>query len=310
MACNNMLQVAAGTSLYDFRLHEDLAHRPDASAWRTLTLVIDQGSDGWGAGWFLRHKQLCVNVLKDPLHRQWNNSQLALRDARLWPFVQIMCIVFGCDAGPWQDSAWFQQGREGVEQYMKVASYQDCPLFAELLVPILRDCGEEGRACEPHIAEEIWETLPDVWAKKCQRVPTTRWFGFVNACREFHPQWHRRLLTMQFIMLALNMKVATKPHEILKSKLDKLSPDADPSKHRVGQDTNEASTLRKSCTHALELVEVVLSDQTAQLLADGICYFLEPPPPPPRCVQRESQEVAVGGRQLGLVHTPCLWRGA
>jgi hypothetical protein len=107
-------------------------------------------------------------------------------------------------------------------------------------------------------------------------VPTTRWFGFFNSSTDFDKMWHRRLLTMMYIMASLGLGCSAKPHELLKAKLEKMAPDVDQAKHRVGLDTQEAQTLRKSCKNTLELVLVVMMDTSTQLLARGVSFFLEP----------------------------------
>ena len=276
VATNNMLAVTTGQSYDDFRLCENEAERGDPSGWKTLTLLIDQGSDGWAAGWFLKFCRVCVNILRDPSHRMWNNCKLALVDAGLWPFVQILCIVIGADCGPWDDAAWFQKGKEAVELYLQLAEPGDCPLFAELIGFMLRDRQEEHRQGEAGIAEEIWESLKEVWQKKNARVPTTRWFGIVNSSRDFLKHWHRRLLVIMVLMITLNMGNNTKPHELLKAKLSKAEHDADVEKAAVKRDTADQQTLRNSCKNTLELVHVVLSDASAKALARVICGCLEP----------------------------------
>lgn len=40
------------------------------SEWRVCSVSVDQGGDGWGAGWYLMMKMQCGLVLmKDPAHR-------------------------------------------------------------------------------------------------------------------------------------------------------------------------------------------------------------------------------------------------
>ena len=50
--------------------------------WRTMTVALDQGSDGWSAmHWLLFEQRACVLLLRDPLHRLWNSTQNAVREA-------------------------------------------------------------------------------------------------------------------------------------------------------------------------------------------------------------------------------------
>ena len=267
---NNMLEVSTGKNFDHFRLKPEAEGRPPYTEWPVLTVCIDQGGDGWAGGYFLRHKDVVVNVLKDHSHRVWNNSQLALRDASLWPLVQILSIVYGSDQGPWNDSKWFQDGREAVTQYMAVSDSATCPLLSDHFDAILRDLSMSHRAGEPDILQLAWETLPDVFSRKCARVPTSRWFGFFKSSIEFDPVWNRRLLLTNYIMVALGYENTAKPHEILKAKLEKVAPDSDMAKNPTGRDTQDTASLRKSCRNTLHLVSVVLSDCSLQLLTRGV----------------------------------------
>lgn len=48
--------------------------------WRSLTLHIDQGSDGWAAKIFLLEKGAVICCLPDDSHRKWNNGVLAMKE--------------------------------------------------------------------------------------------------------------------------------------------------------------------------------------------------------------------------------------
>jgi hypothetical protein len=49
-------------------------------SWRSLTLHIDQGSDGWAAKNLLLEKGAVICCLPDDSHRKWNNGVLAMKE--------------------------------------------------------------------------------------------------------------------------------------------------------------------------------------------------------------------------------------
>ena len=50
------------------------------SGWRSFTLFIDQGSDGWSAKQYLLSRDVCMCCLFDDSHRRWNDAIAALKD--------------------------------------------------------------------------------------------------------------------------------------------------------------------------------------------------------------------------------------
>ena len=72
------------------RMVQEVEDRTLVLEWPSLTLQIDQGSDGWCAQNFLRHMRLCVAVLPDDNHRRWNDVMLAIKAA---PSMHIVLLL-------------------------------------------------------------------------------------------------------------------------------------------------------------------------------------------------------------------------
>ena len=123
-----------------------------------------------GARWLdscklLKYKGLCMVVLRDPPHRRYNDTLLALRDAGLYPVVCVLVCVLNSDHAPWGECRWFQMGREAIDSYMKSADYNTDPIFMDLLPMVLRDLNLEHRVGEPNLNKEVWDQLPEAWGK-------------------------------------------------------------------------------------------------------------------------------------------------
>ena len=72
-----------------------------------LSLCVDQGSDGWGAWWYLCYGANCrTAILRDPSHRLHNDLELALKGSKLWIFVLTMMVCFNLHWGPWEGCRW------------------------------------------------------------------------------------------------------------------------------------------------------------------------------------------------------------
>ena len=64
-------QVSAGLDWRAFQIPVEVKDRPPLELWPTITVGEDQGGDGWGGGFVLKHKRVCSLVLKDDRHRKF-----------------------------------------------------------------------------------------------------------------------------------------------------------------------------------------------------------------------------------------------
>lgn len=124
-ATEHMLRAATGCGWERFFVNETNAVVMSSPAtWPSATLCIDQGSDGWSAGFFLMSKcRANVLLVPDPSHRTWNDVELSLHDCDMWmnclTWMSVMCI----DQGPWNGARWFQEGKEAVEDVSVTFTY-------------------------------------------------------------------------------------------------------------------------------------------------------------------------------------------
>ena len=279
VASHNQIEYITGYPGWThFQLDGDTSKRPSWMEWPTATICIDQGSDGWCAVNFLKHKGVCTLLLKDPSRRRSNHCKLALHEAGVWPLMAIVTCVHNSDCGPWSECRWYREGIEHVHMYMKSMSCQTCPLFNELLPHILKDLHMEERMCEEGVAEEVWDLLPEAWLHKLNKISMNRWFAMTDELPHLHRIWHRRLLgtlvncvrnglmQSRSVMAALSKVQAAPGH----------NPEEDLPKEPVSHEPEALRSLRSASKNQLELNVCVLSDLGARDLTYGICQLMRP----------------------------------
>ncbi len=99
----------------------DPSQRGDPVLWPSITVSLDQGSDGWSAVHYLRHIGVNVIVLPDLNHRCWNDTQLAIQDSGLWFWCLVCVAILNLDTGPWETTRWRGAMKENANQYAQVA---------------------------------------------------------------------------------------------------------------------------------------------------------------------------------------------
>ena len=107
------LVVATGTGWQQFQQSLDPGARGDARLWKSLTLSIDQGSDGWSAAHFLLSIGIVLLLVPDQSHRVWNDVQLGLDDAGVWFWALCLIVILNVDSGPWKGMRWWHEMRYG-----------------------------------------------------------------------------------------------------------------------------------------------------------------------------------------------------
>ena len=138
------LQLLAGRSLLDYQIIKAPGdpYPADPASWPSLTISIDQGTDGFCAINFLQSHLHCnIFPIHDASHRVWNDAQLALQDCKLWSLMLAFNIACNCDHGPWSDARFYSEAVESTETYLAMTSAGQCPLFQMLLPKILADKG-------------------------------------------------------------------------------------------------------------------------------------------------------------------------
>ena len=116
-ATQHQLVTMTGEGWEKYIIPDKPEQRVNAPNWPTLTLCIDQGSDGWAAAAFLTNHMRCsVLVVPDPSHRTWNDVEGALRDADMWLFCMTFITVMSIDQGPWDGAKWWEQGKQAAQE--------------------------------------------------------------------------------------------------------------------------------------------------------------------------------------------------
>ena len=74
----------------------------------SLSLCMDEEGKQWSAINFLKWKlHLCIQALRDPHHRSWNDMANAIREGGGWPAFCHSLVIYNISYGPWQNAAFF-----------------------------------------------------------------------------------------------------------------------------------------------------------------------------------------------------------
>lgn len=111
--------------------------------------------------------------------------------------------MINADHAPWDEAKWFQSGKEAVDTYLKLAHYNDDPLFCDLFPLILNNLGLELDAGSAQAA--AWRSIGEAWQTKNEKIAMTRWFGYVRTMRSFLTKWHSRLATVLYMCASQGM---------------------------------------------------------------------------------------------------------
>ena len=106
-----------------------------------LALCLDQCSIGYSAGFFLMHfMSLCIILINDPFHRDWNDIRGALRatPGHLWRSVVHLSFLFHLSYKPIKTSDYHRVKQEHWKAMFKDAT-PSTPWFANNLEGICKD---------------------------------------------------------------------------------------------------------------------------------------------------------------------------
>jgi hypothetical protein len=256
VATNHMLHVATGAAW--LRRKRPAAVSPEEErCLPSVTLSIDQGSDGWSAAHYLRSEGVTLLVLPDQSHRVWNDVKNALQESGVFPQILITIVLLNADHGPWQEARWFETLKEGVAEYLKVAS-PACPVFTSWYPCICEEMGEQAPA--PGHEREVFDSLAEVFRKKTPKVGLARWFGYVDALEAFLPSWSRRLVVTLYVALQLGLFEDKKATDVLKVSLAEHK--GVDEKTSLAADKERMRKLRGACSNTLSFCAMHLSDRS------------------------------------------------
>ena len=278
LAADSMLKAVADLHLAAFIITEAIEATVKPEAWPCITFCTDQGSDGWSALWFLQsHLNTNCLVLNDPLHRSWNDCQLALKGSRYWSFILVTSKVFSLDVGPRQDAKWFQEAKEAVQTYVRGVGSASDPLFQELYPKILMDMGMMDSLGVEDMDQYIFDTIPDAVAIKNQRVALSRWFGWVDSAKKMIPLWHRRLLIYLYISISQGWVSPGSAAEFINHAVKaQTSNDTGVNETRTARDLPEFQHMRSKCKNGLHLATSIMVDPDVYYMVKSILELLQP----------------------------------
>lgn len=252
--------------------------------WDTLSVSVDQGADGWQALQYLVYeKRAAVVAMKDPSHRLWRDTWLAVTHAHLKPLCILLTIVLNADHGPWQDARWYQASREAALTYMKVGGADDS-LFERHMEQVAAELGMAHRLGEKGIEQELFETIPEALLRMTAKVAQSRWFGLFSSLEQFLPWWTRRYIVLAYLGLQEGLYETSGASVMAKVRPQQAG--GEPSEALDGPTAREGldiQALRRACHNTLHLCCVFLGDSDIRELLVGVLVVVQP-------VRREFQE--------------------
>ena len=107
----------------------------------TLILSLDEGSSAFCTLWFLCFvTRLRYFGVRDPSHREWNDTRNTLGDQNLWWVVLITTTAFNLPHGPWESSKFWNVIVGAMQSYVARASWSSA-IFSVLYEHICHDMG-------------------------------------------------------------------------------------------------------------------------------------------------------------------------
>eukprot|EP00971_Amphidinium_carterae_P332277 6466360-Amphidinium_carterae.1 len=234
------------------------------SKYKSATITIDQGGDGWSAAHYLIDRGHCITLLGDSSHRGWNDTQLALADSRLTTIVLSSIILCNQDHGPWGSQRWYEAAKQAAEEYMVLSGGSTDGLFQAFADIITDETSEGDKDLECMLSsEDIWLSIPTALDKKVARVGTSRWFAVLMSMKQYLRMRGKRLLINMHLALSQGMYKKGRAAELLKLPvLSKPSEGGDAPKTTTASDRSEIQSMRSKYHNTLAFNTALLADNT------------------------------------------------
>jgi hypothetical protein len=240
----------------------------DAKLWPLLTVAMDQGSDGVAAmHWMQRCKRMNVEEVFDFSHNAWNDFKGTVKDCGLWDFFLMFLITVNVVHGPWGEDQRYQAVRDGVADCWKHLTPESCPLFQDYHARILQEHGLSEELGLQTAAQDLWKKLGCTkmsFDKKGYKCNLNRYFHAFTEGADLCRNWTSRLFAYTYCALETDI--------ISSVGVRKLVFKETPAHLEARQTTSssimatEEKALKKSCTNALTMACLFLSDDCRRMV--------------------------------------------
>lgn len=139
---NQMKQCGMDKGLDTFRVENPDSFQ-DVMRWPFCRLVVDQGSDGWAASWFLKSEGLNIEEVPDWSHGCHNDMKGAIRQCGLMAHELLMISAFNIAFQPFDQGMRHEQMVTAMREHMANFRPSDCNLFQVVVV-----CRGRGRGAQ------------------------------------------------------------------------------------------------------------------------------------------------------------------
>ena len=140
LALDNALMYATSRGLDFYEITDDLRRTTPPHKWPSLTIVPDQGSDGFCFINFLSYgingKKYNVRVSWDKSHGAHNDVKLSVKAAGLWGHALLSSVAAAAPYSPWGTSMRKVQVQEAMEEFFECHDWQE-PMYQSVLPHIL-----------------------------------------------------------------------------------------------------------------------------------------------------------------------------
>ena len=249
----------------------DLPKQP--AQWPLMTVHLDQGCDGWcGVNFLVFHMRCNVLPFKDLAHRAWNDTHLALEQAKLWPLILAMSSVCSCDHGPWKEHRFYTESVEAAEQYIQVAG-EGCPIFEQFYSHIVEEQGLEDDGGQEDSVRTVFSSLPHAFRRKLPKIATSRWFQIFDCLEELDGMWHQRLVVFLYMCITAGWIKTDGWNGWQQMELASKAPD---EKQATGQDSEDMRAMRAAAKNTLHFCTTMLLEVDNKIQLRGLCQVVKP----------------------------------
>lgn len=273
---------SAFEGLKSFCLPEERAAWPQPLDRPLLSVCCGQGCDGVSAlMWLLRTQRCNLDIVWDPSHGVQRDLVGIIKSSNLWSHERLMMLTWNSRHGPWTSKQRAEQIGHTMDEYFELMSPSQCPLFQELLKPILRDREEEGRMAEQGIADIVWDELRELDGIRVRRgevISFNRFMGMLREGRREDKRWHSRLHS-QLITCMQNGMFSDPAFDKVMVRARRSQPDGGDGceeERATAIENRDERVLKRACQNVLVLSTLMLADPLNQARQRCILCVLEP----------------------------------